>query len=161
MHARGKLALAVCLSLIAGTLQAAPWERAGSKIQPDNSSSQSRRSTRAYSYSPPAAGAATTVAQPVVPLTAPARPAAQAPAAQRVQIVAPRAQPAPVAGAAPTTVVPRQPATTYAPNQSRGYRSYSYQPSTGNRYNTRLRTRSRVPFYMRADSKIMGREGAF
>jgi len=144
MHARGTFALASGLLLIAATLQAAPWERAGSKIQTDNNTNtnttQSRRSTRAYSYSPTAA-AAPTLAQP--------QAAVQAPMAQRAQTVA------------PMTVAPRQPATTYTPNQARGYRSYSYQPSYGNGYDDNARTRTRVPFYMRADSKVMGREGVF
>jgi hypothetical protein len=151
MHAHGKFALALSFSLMAGTLQAAPWEHAGSKIQTENnyngnqaSSNQTRRSTRAYSYSPATANAAPTVAQP----------RAMAPAA-----VAPRVQASAPMTVAPTTVAPRQPATTYAPRQARGYRSYSYQPSTTNGYNYNTRSRARIPSYLRADSKVLGRQG--
>ena len=64
MHAHTKFVLALGLSLIAGTLQAAPWEHAGSKLQSENSNNQVRRTTCAYSYSPPATSAMPTVAQP-------------------------------------------------------------------------------------------------
>ena len=146
MYARGKLALALSLTLIAGTLQAAPWERASSKIQTDTSAAQSRRSSRAYSYNPAATSTAPTLAQPQAAVRTP-----------MAQTVVPRIQPAPSANLAPTTVAPRQPTTTYAPNQVRSYRSNSYQPS--NSSGTTARTR--LPFFMRADSKVMGREGVF
>ncbi|HWC90716.1 MAG TPA: hypothetical protein VG433_13700 [Pirellulales bacterium] len=177
MHARTKLALAITLSLIAGTLQAAePWQRADSKILGNNADQTVRRSSRAYSYSPPTttapAAAAPATRAAVAPTTA-VRPqmaqaplAAQAPAARQVQSVAPRTQPgavvtAPPANVAPTNRATNQPATNYVQPQTRGYRSYSYQPaqpSYGYRNNYSTRTR-RVPFYMRADSKVLGREG--
>ncbi|HEX3658424.1 MAG TPA: hypothetical protein VHV55_21720 [Pirellulales bacterium] len=172
MHARTKLALAITLSLIAGTLQAAPpWERADSKILGNNVDQTVRRSTRAYSYSPPtstAPAAATAVAPTTVvrPQMAQAPVAAQAPATRQMQSVAPRTQPgavvtAPPANVAPTNRTTNQPATNYVQPQTRGYRSYSYQPAQPsygyrNNYSTRPR---RVPFYMRADSKVLGREG--
>jgi len=178
MHARTNLALALAFAFIAGPLQAAaPWERADSKIQGYNAD-QVRRSTRAYSYTP---RAATTTAPPVAvqrpaiqtPASTQAAVAAQAPvtrqtpvpATRPMQTLAPRTQPAPITTVPPTSVVPRSrgatlPATNNAPPQTRGYRSYSYQPepSYGYRRNTRMRS-NRVPFYMRADSKVLGREG--
>ncbi|HEY5312423.1 MAG TPA: hypothetical protein VIK18_07875 [Pirellulales bacterium] len=165
MHARTKLGLAVALLLVAGTLQAAPWERADSKIQgyniQTNNPAPVRRSTRAYSYSPQAA--TTTAPTTAIQLPAAQAPVAvQVPATRPVQSVAPRTQSGAVVTVPPSAVAPTNPpATNYAPAPTRGYRSYSYQPaqpSPGYRNNYRARTR-RTPFYMRADSKIMGREG--
>lgn len=143
MKTHALLVLAATLMIASGVLAADPWTRADSKIQGNdytNQTIQVRRSTRAYSYSPP-------VAAPVAPVRAQAT--TSAPAAQPTPAPANRA-----VQASPS--VPVRPTTNYTQPQARSYRSYSYQP--GMRGVTPTRNRS-VPFYLRADSKIQGREG--
>lgn len=123
----------------ANLIVAAPWDRADRKI---NGYSQGRVSQRSYSYSPSAVAAPSVGVSAVAP-SAVAAPAPVRPAAPAVQSPATRA---------PTS-------TSVVQNQVRSYRRYSY-PSGGTYYNYNNNvSRGRQPFYMRADSKVLGRQG--